>query len=190
MAESDLRRSVAEPVPVPTLVLSLHHRCPLSRWGVGEALGSRMAHPAPRVPGVSPHEGINTPRVSGDCTRAHRGGAGDSPTQNPEVRPWASDTCVQVWLSHYITEETAGGGERHARVTSYQNLQAPSPEPSLEQHSPAAVTRLLLMHGTSGPHYWGHTQAGSRRCLQGACETAARMTPGAGTAHTPRVRGA
>lgn len=87
MAESDLSRSVAEPVPVPTLVLSLHHRCPLSRWGVGEALGSRTAHPAPRVLGVSPHEGINTPQVSGDCTQARRGGAGASPTRTPRSGP-------------------------------------------------------------------------------------------------------
>lgn len=54
MADSDLSRSVAEPVPVPTLVLSRHHRRPLSRWGVGrhwaagrptQHLGCQGCHP-------------------------------------------------------------------------------------------------------------------------------------------------
>lgn len=46
MAESDLSRSVAEPVPVPTLVLSLHHRCPLSRWGGGGGPGQQDGPPS------------------------------------------------------------------------------------------------------------------------------------------------
>lgn len=188
MAESDLRRSVAEPVPVPTLVLSLHHRCPLSWWGVGRpwAAGRPTQHLG--YQGCHPTKGSTPPGYRATAHRRIGVGLGTRPLGTPRSGPGPLTHACKCG-SHYITEETAGGGERHARVTSYQNLQAPSPEPSLEHHSPAAVTRLLLMHGTSGPHYWGHTQAGSRRCLQGACETAARMTPGAGTAHTPRVRG-